>query len=147
MGCGASKAAQVDESAITINKSQDRAAAKDSVTAVEDVNSERVLSQPGVAEPTTTPPPLDQSDSVPQPSASLPSPTANTNSLPLPNEVSSRLPKPIAYEIPLNEEGKPMARKPFARRLEVRVIIAKTICIQIIHIIMNIIIIRNTLSS
>ena len=120
MGCGASKSAQVDECAITINKDQDRSAREidAGVEKTEDAKSEGVLSQPGT---TTDPPsPQQQNDSVPQSTTSLPSPIPKAISLPQPNQVPSHLPKPIAYEIPLNEDGKPMTRKPFARRLEVR---------------------------
>lgn len=123
MGCGASKAAQVDECAVTINRDQERGAREIDTGAekTEDAKSEGVLSQP---ETTTDPPSSQRNDSVPQSTTSLPSPIAKASSLPQPNQFSSHLPKPIAYEIPLNEDGKPMARKPFARRLEVRNMIA-----------------------
>lgn len=128
MGCGASKAAEVDESAITIRPSPKRTFEvatsggdeKPGEVVADSVHSQQPeTNQREEVDTATATPKSDQRNLVHQPSSNLLNPTTRTHDRLLPNEMSSYLPKPIAYEIPLNLDDKPMARKPLVRRLEV----------------------------
>ena len=120
MGCGSSKAAEINESDITIKPRH-----PDQTTNNGDVSTANIPQETSHQTPENDHSNSNQgpqslfSSTLPQ---SPPSPQSPNHQL-LPNELASsqsHLPKPIAYEIPLNEDGKPMPRKPFVRRLEVR---------------------------
>lgn len=111
MGCGASKAAQVDESSITI---------KPDDTRKNESSREEVSSQPASLES-----PVERVSSETSDQALDTRPSSNTVSIhdnsfqklpPLPSSFQ----KAIAYEIPLSDNERPLGRMPFPRRLEVR---------------------------
>ena len=119
MGCGSSKAAEINEGDITIRARQPDDQTDDQTKNNGDVSNS--TARQGTTQQTSE----NDDSNLNQALQSLPQSPASPQSHHqlLPNELASNqsyLLKPIAYEIPLNEDGKPMPRKPFVPRLEVR---------------------------
>lgn len=124
MGCGSSKAAAIKEMDITVKPNPDRNLEPTKDGDVEQVKTESGGAHEQTSDHQTTEKILPNPDPLLSSFTSSPPPSTDPHQhgggYLLPNELTVNYQKPIAYKIPLNEDGKPIPRKPFVRRLEVK---------------------------